>query len=469
MEPPTAPRRFPRVTGLRIIGISLLFPLTAAVWRYHRNQQVPPFTPPAVVLPSPNAYNVYLQAIERIPWSRYGKLDQRLLILAFHDTPLSERRALLAQMGPEELWSKFQSPKTPENVRKASWPVVRDLVTLHADALRRVRSAFPYECRVLVRPNPTIYPNKSASTLIHLREMAILFRMEGAIAESEGRHANAAENYADCIEFGSDVTQGGAVTESMWSIALQSYGMEPLFALAGQLNGETAARLARRLELLEAQRTTLWVAFEQQRHYDREGLSGYLYGGGNSSDRLLGFNQETKDVQERLQRVRLRIEFDIADKQRMLDDIDLYYRQCIEQLKRPRKDRQLPSVPSLCKGLVCNANTVSVATDRHDARLRLLVVELALQAFRQSRGHPAESLNDLVPDFLSRIAADPYDGQPLRYRREGEDFLLYSIGRDGVDDGGRVCPGHGSRGIVYPCRDADCRGDLRAVGYPGAF
>src|SRR5207247_2400535 len=36
----------------------------------------------------------------------------------------------------------------------------------------------------------------------------------------------------------------------------------------------------------------------------------------------------------------------------------------------------------------------------------------------------------------SRVCADPFNGRPLAYRPYGRDYLLYSVGPDGVDDGG---------------------------------
>jgi hypothetical protein len=49
------------------------------------------------------------------------------------------------------------------------------------------------------------------------------------------------------------------------------------------------------------------------------------------------------------------------------------------------------------------------------------------------RAYP-ERLDALVPEFLDRIPHDLFDGQPMRYRREGEGFVLWSVGFDGKDD-----------------------------------
>jgi hypothetical protein len=37
---------------------------------------------------------------------------------------------------------------------------------------------------------------------------------------------------------------------------------------------------------------------------------------------------------------------------------------------------------------------------------------------------------------LSPVPTDPFDGKPLRYRREGAGFVVYSIGKEGKFTGG---------------------------------
>jgi hypothetical protein len=65
----------------------------------------------------------------------------------------------------------------------------------------------------------------------------------------------------------------------------------------------------------------------------------------------------------------------------------------------------------------------------------------ALERFRIAHGAYPETLSELVPDFLPRLPQDPYADAPLIYRRvEGGTFLLYSVGRNRVDDGGKIDP-----------------------------
>lgn len=61
---------------------------------------------------------------------------------------------------------------------------------------------------------------------------------------------------------------------------------------------------------------------------------------------------------------------------------------------------------------------------------------LALEKFRRVNKDWPESLDALGPDFV--IPMDPFDGKPLRYRKENDGFLLYSVDEDGIDDNGNT-------------------------------
>ena len=71
------------------------------------------------------------------------------------------------------------------------------------------------------------------------------------------------------------------------------------------------------------------------------------------------------------------------------------------------------------------------------ARLRLLICGLALRNYSVENVNPPERLADLVPDYLPEVPLDPFSGKPLVYRREATGYVLYSVWRDGQDDGGQ--------------------------------
>jgi hypothetical protein len=75
------------------------------------------------------------------------------------------------------------------------------------------------------------------------------------------------------------------------------------------------------------------------------------------------------------------------------------------------------------------------------AYLRLAQTAVALQIFHATNHHYPDSLNELAPKSIAAVPQDPFDGQPIRYRKAGEGFVIYSIGPDLQDGGGVRKPG----------------------------
>ena len=73
----------------------------------------------------------------------------------------------------------------------------------------------------------------------------------------------------------------------------------------------------------------------------------------------------------------------------------------------------------------------------------------ALRLYQKDQGKPPESLNVLVPKYLAEIPVDPFDGEPLRY--DAKRGVIYSVGRNRVDDGGQIEAGK----AFYEDRDGD--------------
>jgi hypothetical protein len=60
-----------------------------------------------------------------------------------------------------------------------------------------------------------------------------------------------------------------------------------------------------------------------------------------------------------------------------------------------------------------------------------------LERYRQVHGDYPKTLDAVAPQFIGKIPHDIINGQPLHYRRtEDGNFLLYSVGWNGRDDGG---------------------------------
>jgi hypothetical protein len=74
------------------------------------------------------------------------------------------------------------------------------------------------------------------------------------------------------------------------------------------------------------------------------------------------------------------------------------------------------------------------------AQVRSAQTAIAIERHRLAKRKLPENLNELVPQFLPAVPADPFGGQPLRYHRLEKGYVIYSVGSDGHDDGGREKP-----------------------------
>lgn len=63
-------------------------------------------------------------------------------------------------------------------------------------------------------------------------------------------------------------------------------------------------------------------------------------------------------------------------------------------------------------------------------------VAVAVERYRLATGRLPQNLADLVPTYLETVPIDPFDGQPLRYKRRDPGYVVYSIGPDETDDNG---------------------------------
>ena len=91
----------------------------------------------------------------------------------------------------------------------------------------------------------------------------------------------------------------------------------------------------------------------------------------------------------------------------------------------------------LLAGLLRNIVKVHDAVDRSEQGQRNLQVALALAAFHADTGHYPAKLDDLAPKYLAKVPGDLFSGKPLIYKPEKHGYLLYSVGVNGNDDGGR--------------------------------
>jgi hypothetical protein len=82
-------------------------------------------------------------------------------------------------------------------------------------------------------------------------------------------------------------------------------------------------------------------------------------------------------------------------------------------------------------------NNKLIGFTRGDAQIGITETVLALCRYHAKNDKYPETLHELVPDFLPFVPIDPFDGKPMRMKQANGKILIYSVGEDCIDDGGK--------------------------------
>jgi hypothetical protein len=135
-------------------------------------------------------------------------------------------------------------------------------------------------------------------------------------------------------------------------------------------------------------------------------------------------------------------ELDKLDKEvrKQLKDVRAAQLSILENLTKPgrlRAEAATGIADNLMSLLMPAIAKIQNAYDRIDQVDRNLHVAFALAAFHRDQGHYPRELVELEPRYLQNVPGDLFSGKALIYRPNDGGYLLYSIGVNGKDEGGR--------------------------------
>ena len=126
-----------------------------------------------------------------------------------------------------------------------------------------------------------------------------------------------------------------------------------------------------------------------------------------------------------------------ASKQPMPDALDAA-EQIDDKLSSEMEDVSIYNSPgrALADMLMPVLSIMFEITACSTASARAVDAVIAVERFRRDNGRLPTTLEELVPKFLPKVPIDPYDGKPLRYAVRDGQYVIYSVGKNRVDDGG---------------------------------
>lgn len=390
-----------------IIGCAVIGALAGRL--YYANLDAP-LTLPERNAPTPNAYDTYVQAFEKLP--------QKINPVSVRDLKkltLAERQAAL----------------------KAD-----------AEGLRLVRLALQQK---YLAPLPRF--NENNRPMAQFRVVARLLAAEGEVRRERGDASGATQSFLDAIALGQKLPAGGALIDRMVGVACQAIGRQMIWS---EKTGDAAAlkKAAKRMETILAADVPLSETFVGEKRAtqieigrmlkDPDQVWALTHPNDVSSSEEEGQKQPNAPSAWK-KRVNQQMFLFVWPRRSALTGYNAYMDAAIELLRKPHALRaaQLKRPTDMFSALLIPViEQTAFRDDINRTQNALLTVSLALWAYHAEKGAYPENLDALVAGgYLTRIPADPFSADgiaPLRYHRRADDAFAYSIGPDGKDNGGEA-------------------------------
>jgi hypothetical protein len=110
----------------------------------------------------------------------------------------------------------------------------------------------------------------------------------------------------------------------------------------------------------------------------------------------------------------------------------------VSRMPYPRQPRPLPTPEDhFAKIIMPAADLILFKEAQSRTALHVREAELAVRAYLLEKGHLPPSLTALAPEYVAELPSDPFGEGPLLSKLIGGKLVIYSVGPDLKDDGGK--------------------------------
>jgi len=374
---------------------------------------------PMPVMPNPNALDVYLAA--------------EALEVPSIPTPAGSRRELTVDDVRDCIHAGKIAPRSRWGAG-AKAPALADMQALMAKntpAMSAAKKGFAFEYRgTPMRSLDQLFPDYS-----RLRNLARVMAADGEVKCASGNWDGGMERLVDVLRLGIDPPRGGGLLAAQLGIGIHTIGRGEAWTALDRVSGAAAKRAARRLEAMAVKRVPYADILQEEKWGMQASLIKEFNMPGWRSNGVLSLignaSRNKRFFSFRLQ---------IASKRAIIANYNLYMDAAIANAKKPypafTKSPSLPGDP-ICRLLVSIYDKAWLQYAINQTQNELLMVSLALRAYKADHGRYPADLNALVPAYLKAVPSDPFTAKgTLSYKVTGQSYVLYSVGPDGQDNGG---------------------------------
>ncbi|MCJ7777248.1 MAG: hypothetical protein MUP16_02895, partial [Sedimentisphaerales bacterium] len=294
--------------------------------------------------------------------------------------------------------------------------------------------------------------------LAEFRRLAYSLRWRAYLCAEKGRYEEAFNDIKSCYRFGQHFRGDKTLVEQLVGIAIEAMAVQAIRDIISQYQIDPAAlaTLQKDLEQITTDEnfkvslTTekLFILDEVQRCFTADRIGGgHLY-----LQRVASFiaGGKPEPFNEKFWPILLRALFTHPNKEQTLEAGNKFYDYAQEMTTQtPAKIRtEHPDLNEefkrITKGnlllelLAPAFQRIIEISFRCKTDVEATLTIIAIWRYRQKKGAYPENLKELVTSgYIQELPIDSFSDKPLVYKKSGDDFILYSVGPNCVDDGGQ--------------------------------
>jgi hypothetical protein len=262
------------------------------------------------------------------------------------------------------------------------------------------------------------------------RELARTLAVECNARAAKGDWPGATRSALDGLHFGHQIPRGAPLIGALVGYAVQAISRRPVEEMLPNLDAKTCRSAAREIEKFHPSRLPYAEVLQEEKWNVAAHLLPMLQSPGSIGIQIGGYDANKKKWR-----------FRPVSRRRYMSDFLNQMDALSAGAKQPYALAPAVSPPGdyLTGQLWPVMSRGRFNAARSEASNMMLMLALALRAYRLEKGAYPEQLSQLVPDYMQAVPADGFGaGEPLHYKKQGASYLLWSVGPDKKDDGGKA-------------------------------